>query len=362
MKVLLFFLFVTNATSLLANEKLSLTAEQIENLGIQLGHCSVIDSVPLLEAPAKVTIPPNNDAIVSAPQAGLVDKITVSLGDDVKKGQVLASIKSPELLNLELQHLQVINELQLARAAYKREKKLHQEGVIAAKRWLQTQANYTVLRSRANETRQLLKIAGLTDQAIKQLEKTHHLTSHLDIVVPISGIVLQGYVSIGERVDALAPLFRIANLETLWLDISVPQQRINQLHVGDHVFIQGMPVSGRIFLLTRNINVENQTILVRANIDQGQELVRPGLAVKVQIRQQRNKPMCKISNSALASFAGKTYIFVRNDKGFSAVPVEVLGREGQESIITGNIKTDSNIAIKGAVALKARLSGLGGDE
>ena len=362
MRVFLFLLFITHAAWLSADEKISLTAEQIENLGIQLGHCHAIQTVPLLEAPAKVSVPPNNDAIVSAPQAGLVDKIRVSLGEDVKKGQTLATLKSSELLNLELQHLQVINELQLARAAYKREKKLHQEGVIAAKRWLQAQANYTVLRSRLNETRQLLKIAGLREQDIKQLEKNHRLSSQLDIAAPLAGTVLQVYVSIGERVNALAPLFRIANLETLWLDISVPQQRINQIHVGDRVIIQDMPVSGAVFLVTRNVNSENQTILVRANIDQGLEYIRPGQSVKVQIRQHRTRPMFKISNSALASLGGKNYVFVRKGKDFFAVLVEILGRDGQDSIITGDIQADSEIVVKGTVVLKARLSGLGGDE
>ncbi len=362
MRVLWFVLLIVNVAPLLAVEKIVLTPEQIENLGIQLGHCSAIDSVPVLEAPAIVSVPPNNDAIVSAPQAGLVDKIRVSLGETVKKGQVLATLKSPDLLALQLKHLQVINDLQLARAAYLREKKLHQEGVIAAKRWLQAKAKYTVLRSRLNETRQLLKIAGFSDRAIKKLEKTHQLSSQLDIAAPISGTILKAYISIGERVDVLAPLFRVANLESLWLDISVPQQRINDIHIGDQVVIRALQVKGSIFLLTRNVNVDNQTILVRARIEQGLDQVRPGQALKVQIRHKEDRPMCKINNSALASFDGKTYVFMRNENGFSATPVKVLGREGQASIISGNIRASDNVAVKGAVALKARLSGLGGDE
>jgi len=213
-----------------------------------------------------------------------------------------------------------------------------------------------------NETRQLLKIAGFSQQDISTLEKTRKLSSYLKIVAPISGVILERNVVAGERVDALAPLFRVVNLDTLWLDINVPQQYINQVHTGDQVAIDGSNATAGIFLLGKNVDKQNQTVLVRAKIIDTQGNIRLGQTVNVKISQNSAEALFKVPNTALAQSAGVTYLFIRTQDGFSAQPVQVIGRETDESIISGDLIASSEIAIKGAVALKATMLGLGGDE
>jgi len=362
MKFFLLIFIIVNSLSLSANEQIKLSEAQLYNLGVKLGKPEVISSVPLLDAPAKVTIPPTHEYIVSTSHAGLVNKIEVTIGDEVEKGQLLATINSPELIALQRHHLQSINDLKLAKAEFNREKKLYTEGLIADRRWLKTQTHYHVVVSHLNETRQLLTIAGLSKEEIKRLEKKHRLNSQLKVVAPISGVVLERYVTTGERVDALGPLFQVANLKKLWLDISIPQQRINLVNLGDKVAIQKMNVTARIFLLGKNVDDENQTVLVRAEIESGLDSIRPGQTVNAQISQSSENAMFKVPNSALAQFQGVNYVFLRTETGFTAQPVQVLGREESKTIIAGEIQKNSEIALRGAVALKANLLGLGGDE
>ncbi len=362
MKALFIIFICLNSMQLFANVQIKLSEAQLYNLGVKLGEPEVISTSPLLDAPAKVTIPPANEYIVSTSHAGLVNEILVTVGDEVEKGQLLAIINSPDLLTLQQHHLQSVNELKLARTDFLRDQKLYKEGVIADRRWLKTQANYHVFVSHLNETRQLLSIAGLSMQEIKQLEKKHILNSQLKIVAPISGVVLERDVTMGGQVDALGALFKIANLNKLWLDISIPQQRINLVHLGDKATIQSMNVTARIFLLGKYVDYENQTILVRAEIDSGLDLIRPGQTVNAQISQSSANPMFKVPNSALAQYMGVTYVFMRTKTGFIAQPVQVLGRQERKTIITGEIQENSVIALRGAVALKANFLGLGGDE
>ena len=338
MKALVIVFICLNSIQLFANEQIELSEAQLYNLGVKLGKPEVIGSVPLLNAPAKVTIPPANEYIVSTTHAGLVTKIAVTIGDEVEKGQLLTTINSPELLSLQLHHLQSVNDLQLAKADFIRDQKLYKEGIIADKRWLKTKANYHVFVSHLNETRQLLTIAGWSKEEIKKLEKKHILNSQLKIGAPISGIILARYVTTGERVEALAPLFQVANLNKLWLDISIPQQRINLVRLGDKVVIQNMNDTARIFLLGKNVDYDNQTVLVRAEIDSGQDLIRPGQTVNAQISQSSENSMFKVPNSALAQYLGVTYVFLRTKTGFMAQPVQVLGRQESKTIITGKIQ------------------------
>lgn len=362
MKILIIACLIISSASIFADEQITLSTAQLDNLGIKLGKPTAIKSVPLMNAPAKVSIPPANEYLVSTSHAGLVNQILVSIGDEVEKGHVLAMIRSPDILALQQQYLKAINDLKLAKTDYIRDGKLYKEGVIADRRWLKTKANYQVFKSQFNETQQLLEISGISQGDIKALEKTHKMSSQLNIIAPISGVILQRMIVAGERVDALAPLFRIANLEKLWLDINVPQQRINQVHKGDTVLLEGTGTTAEVFLLGKNVDVENQTVLVRAVVKTGQDLIRLGQSVSVKISQISDHSIFKVPNSALAQLKGKSYIFVRNQQGFVVKPVQILGKEQQKSIIKGEIQADKEIAIRGAVALKANLLGLGDDE
>jgi len=134
------------------------------------------------------------------------------------------------------------------------------------------------------------------------------------------------------------------------------------VRLGDQVVIEGLGATASIFLLGRNVDVLNQTVLVRAEITDTQGNVRLGQTVNVKISQNSEKSLFKVPNSAVAQSSGVTYLFIRTKGGFTAQAIQVIGREANDSIISGDLSARSEVAVKGAVALKANLLGLGGDE
>jgi cobalt-zinc-cadmium efflux system membrane fusion protein len=70
----------------------------------------------------------------------------------------------------------------------------------------------------------------------------------------------------------------------------------------------------------------------------------------------------KVSNAAISQYDGHNYIFVRNNDGFLVTEVSIIGKQGEESLINVDLTGKEQIAVKGAVALKANWLGLGGDE
>lgn len=342
-----------------AENEIALTQDQINNLGVKTGSLQQVQQIPLLYAPAKITIPPDREYIVTASQAGLISKLNASTGDSVTKGQILAVIDSPELLNLQRQFLKADNDLKLARANYQRDKKLFNEGVISDRRWQETQARYNGYVSETSEARQLLEIAGVSSQAIKKLAATRQLSSQLAIYSPIDGVVLDRLVVAGQRIQILEPLYRIANLETLWVDINIPQEKIGNIKIGDRISINNSAANARIILLGQNVNPQNQTVLARAVIEGRHAGIRAGQSVNTQIVQTSSKPAFKVPDTAVAQSEGRFYIFVRTEGGFSARPVQVLGKKESDSIVSGELRNGQQIAVKGAVALKAKWMGLG---
>jgi cobalt-zinc-cadmium efflux system membrane fusion protein len=342
-----------------AQETITLSATQISNLGIKLGKLEPVQQIPLLYAPAKVVIPPEHEYIVSAALAGLITQLSVAIGDPVEKGQVLAVINSPELLTLQRQYLKANSERSLALATYRRDKKLFAEGVISDRRWQETRTRYNGYVSAANEAQQLLEIAGMSTESIKHLVTSRRLGSQLKVHSPIAGTVLQRMVVAGERIDMLAPVYRIADLEQLWLEINIPHERIGDINIGDRVVIENTSATARISLLGQSVNPLNQTVLVRAVIDVPHADIRSGQSVNARIVHDSGEAVFRVPDTAIAQKAGQTYVFSRSDNGFLVKQVKVLGQEGNNSIITGVLTRNEEIAVTGAVALKAHWMGLG---
>ena len=359
--VLLTLLFAFSLNSQAEDQQITISRVQLYNLGVKIGPLIEIKQIPLLYAPAKVAIPPSQEFIVSTAQAGLISKLNVAIGDHVEKDQILAHIKSPELLTLQRQFLKAKSERHLAWLVYQRDKKLLQEGVISDRRWQETRSRYSSRASEANEARQLLEITGMSADDIDSLAKSRLLSSQLNVRSPIRGVVLERMVIAGERLGILEPIYRIANLEQLWLEIHIPQERLRHIKIGDKVRIENSNITATISLLGQSVNPKNQTILARAIIEGDQSNIRAGQTVNTQIIQTSDQPVYKVSNSAVALSEGQSYIFIRNNKGFTVRPVTVIGKQDSASVISGKFNGSEKIAIRGAVALKAKWMGLGED-
>jgi membrane fusion protein, heavy metal efflux system len=355
-------LSISNTQVWALDNLLQLSPEHIQNLGIEVGPLEAVTKTPVLSAPAKVVIPPAHEYVVSATQGGILTQLRVSLGDSVQKGQVVAEINSPELLMLQRQFLKASNDLALITNLYQRDQKLLHEGVIADRRAHETASQYQAALTDVSEAKQLLEIAGMPAADVEQLSHTHRFNSLLNIYAPVTGVVMERMAVAGARIDALAPLYRIANLEELWLEINVPQERMADIHLGDKALIEHTETAASISLFGKSVHPENQTVLVRASIKGQPAGIRAGQHVNAQIICSEITAAFKLPDAAIAQNEGKAYIFVKNANGFVATEVRVIGKEGAASIIKGQLSGNEQLALKGAVALKARWLGLGSAE
>lgn len=343
---------------------IQLSEQNFTNLGIKLGPLESVKQVPVLYAPAKVVAPPSQEYTVAAPQIGLITKMNAAIGDKVKKGDILAKLDSPDLVSMQRLYLKALSDLKLASLSYQRDKKLLADGVIADRRWQDTASQHNAFVSDVDEKRQLLTIAGMTDGEIDQLSKSHKLSGQLNIHAPITGVIMERLAEAGTRIDMLSPIYRVANLDELWLELNIPHERIASIKVGDSVLIENIsePITAKISLLGQVVNTKNQTVHARAVIKGPQSAVRVGEQVNIQIIQPTTHSAFKVPNVAIAQNEGGSFVFVRTPSGFTVQPVNVLGKQDNESIISTDLTGSEQIATQGAVALKANWLGLGSEE
>ena len=341
----------------LAGGLIPLAPEQQEAFGIALAAPGPAGETLTRRYPAKVAVPNRQMRVVSAPQGGILSALLVAEGEQVTAGQVLAEIRSPELIDTQSQYLEAVTRLALAESELKRDQMLHREGVIAERRLLESQAKQRELATQVEQRRQILALAGLSAEAIDTLTRTRALSSTLPVHAPIAGVVLEQMVSTGQAVAAAEPLYRVAQVRPLWLEIHVPVDQVASVRVGSRVLLPELGTEGTIITIGRMVHQEDQGVLVRAEVSDGTERLRPGQFVQAQLSSSAEETGWRVPAAAVVRNAGAAYLFVAREGGFEALPVTVLAEEEQTAVVStlpgGRLGPEDQVAVSGVVALKA---------
>lgn len=347
--------FALPSVCALAAEHVPLSSQQQQNLGI-----AVQDPTKAGGAqsgwPARVEVPPNNLRMVVAPVAGLVTRLTKGTGDPVRAGESLASLASTELLSEQRLLMTSQARLKLARDKAVRDEKLFVEGIIAESRLRQSQAELTQAQAEHGAQRATLRAYGVGDQGVAAMS-AGNLSTSLSVNAPIRGVVLEQLADVGARVEMGAPLYKLANLSRLVLSIQLPASLANAFTLGQTVTVAGSQASGKITAIDAQVG-SAQTVTVRAEIRDPQNLLRPGQQVEARTAAKVTGNAWSVPAQAIAWQSGKAYVFAATPQGFRVTSVSVQTQTPQSAMITG-LKGNERIAVSGLAALKSLWQGGG---
>jgi membrane fusion protein, heavy metal efflux system len=338
-----------------------LTPEQIKNMQIELASVATDSNAQSERYSAEVVLPTDQARLVTAPQQGLVDILKVSIGQEVKKGQVIAHLVSSDMVGIQSDYLQTLTKKNLAASALKRDAELFKDGIIAQRRLLETQSTYNELSAALAEKKQELLLSGMSSQAINKLAASKQMSNGISIESPISGQVVEQMASVGQRIDMAAPIYKIAQLSPLWLDINVPVEQALSFKSGMIVEVPKQQVKGTITTILRSLNKNTQTMHVRAEIKQGTENLALGQFVEAEIQTDVLANQFNVPRSALARNGQENFVFKKVKNGFESVAVKVISEQGELAIVEAALKDSDKIAISGIAALKGSMLGLGGE-
>ncbi len=339
------------------------SAEQMQRVGVRTEAVSETTALFTNRVPAQVVIPPEQERVVTAPQTGLVTAIRAAVGDTVKRGQMLAELESPELIRLQRAFLHAATAMQLARADLNRDRKLYKEGIIAERRFLETRSHFEQASATLEENRQGLALAGMSADAIQELEKKRRLSSGLSVASPIDGVVLAQMAVTGQRVDIADALYRVGRLGSLWLSVRVPLDMLGALQPDLPAEVHGCPdARARITLVGAEVDPTNQTALVRVEVTKNPGCLRPGQFVEVRLALESDTHLYSVPRAAVVRSGDKAMVFVQQADGFAARPVTVLGQRGEQSVVKAMLKPGERVAVAGLAAIKGAWLGVGGSE
>jgi cobalt-zinc-cadmium efflux system membrane fusion protein len=337
-------------------ESIRLSPGEIENLGIRFEAPLPATELAASEATARVIVPPAGEAVIGAPLSGLLTSLEVEVGDTVSRGQGLAEITSPDFLELQSEFLDALNTHRLAQTELERDRQLHDEGIISARRLQETTTRSRIASTSLSEHRQLLKFAGLGEREIEALETHQALLESLVIRAPIDGVIVERMATTGQRMDSMAPVYRVADLAELWLQINVPQEQVAGVAPG--MTVAGGGFSAAVTTVGRSIDPATQSIIVRARVTEGAAALRPGqfVAVRIVAGSADGEDAWTVHAAAVTRSRGANFVFVRNEGGVEVRHVEIASVNAGRATVAVGLDGSEQVAVSGIAALKAMWS------
>lgn len=175
----------------------------------------------------------------------------------------------------------------------------------------------------------------------------------------IDGVILEKNLTRGEAVDRDDQVFVVADLGSVWVDLSVYQQDLDRISIGQRVRIhsvsEGPDAEGEISYLTPSVDQVTRTATARVVLGNPERKFRPGMFVTAQTLDA-SKATVVISRNAVQTLEGRAYVFVETISGFDVRAV-TLGREGNSRVeVIAGLTQGERIAVNNTFRLKAELA------
>ena len=335
-----------------ATTRFTVAASQLQVMGIETVPMQVQGEPVRVNYPAQTVLPPSAEQVISSPVAGLVMQLLVQPNQLVRPGAPLLRIASPELGQMQLQLLQASSRATLARQKAQREQSLFSEGLIAQRRVQEAQAGLQETEAALRQTKSALRLGGMSSGAINKVAASGVPQDSLVLVAAQAGVVTEISARAGQRVDSAAPLLRLAQTNTLWLEIQVPAAEASAWPSGTKLKVKGRDVTASVVGSSALVASGSQMLTVRALVDGKSGQLRPGELVSVELSMSSTAVGWDLPLAALARDGGDAYVFVRTADGFEARPAKVLASGGQRVRVQVDAKAGEQVAVTGVVALK----------
>lgn len=304
-----------------SSSELKLNQEQAKLADIQTGKLEYRLISSTISCTGEIEVPPQGMASVSAPMGGFIQKSAVIPGTFIRKGQVLASLSSPDYISLQQEYLETQSELRFAEQEYERQQLLGEQNATATKKLQQSASHYQRLKGSLAGLQARLELIGIS---LKRLEEGN-IQSTVALRAPISGYVTQINHHLGQFAEAREVLFEIVNQDQLHLELFVFEQDIARIEEGQTILFKptgkDIAYKGAVKLVNTKRNAEDRTFTVHGHFDQGEGQLKPGMFVEAEILLNADS-LPALPEKAFVYNENKPFVIIVEDGSYQTQAVE----------------------------------------
>lgn len=337
--------------------RVQISDEQLKRNGVEIatvGPARIRSSLQLL---GEVKLNQDRSVFVTPRLAGIVEAVRANAGDRVRRGQVLAVISSQALADQRSELLAAHKRLALARITYEREKRLWEEKITAEQDYLAARQAFQETEIATESARQKLSSLGAGTS-----DSTQGLTRY-EIRSPIDGVVTDKKISVGEVLKDDALIFQVADLSTVWVELTVPARSLNQLKVGDSASVKAAAfeaqASAKLVYVGALVGEQSRNATARLVLPNPKGLWRPGLPVTVDLTSDEVEVPLAVAADAVQSLRDWSVVFGRYGQQFEARPLELGRSDGRFVEVLKGMTAGERYAAKNSFLIKADIGKAG---
>lgn len=326
----------------------------VARAGLEIAAVESKQVLPVIAVIGTVTLDPRHVAAVGTRIPGRVTEIDVVAGDRVTAGARLARFESADLGGAQADLLSVRARATAARHDVERKRLLVEEGIASQRSAQQAEAEYASLKAELDAAEQ--RVRALGGRSAKRRLGVFELRA------PIDGEVVRVEVQRGESVDPNHTAFELADLSSVWVELSLFERDLSRVSIGDVVSLHPRgddrpPLSGVIEHVGRVLDEGTRTAPVRVVVDNGDRRLFVGQSIRASIHAASlavEGPT--VPRDAVVLVDGQPTVFVEiADRVVEPREVEVAAQGEHEVSIAEGLRVGERVVTAGAFAVKSEL-------
>ncbi|MFC3394986.1 efflux RND transporter periplasmic adaptor subunit [Brenneria rubrifaciens] len=317
----------------------TISARQQQNLGVRTARAEIRTVNIQTSGYGSVTLNERGLRTLAATSGGIVEQLNVgALQQQVKKGETLATLWNPA--------------------------------------WAAAQQEYLAVRQLGDDSltqaaRRKLSLLFMPDTVIRQVERSGKPQARITLTAPESGYVNKLEVRAGMQLTPAQPLFELASLDPVWVEVDYPEAQAARLSVGSGITARssawpGQTFHGTISELLPLLDSGTRTLKARAVLENPQQQLKPGMYLSVQLASQQPQPMLMIPQQALLVSGSHNRVLIHEGNGHFAPRTVAVGtiQNGWAEVVTGlkegdSVVTSGQFLIDSEASLRSSLSQFG---
>ncbi|SRX54828.1 efflux RND transporter periplasmic adaptor subunit [Aequorivita sp. CIP111184] len=325
----------SGADGLAVNEiKMTENAMALANIQTTIvGNASGTDENTMLLS-GKIMANEEANAVQASYFEGRIEKLNVNFtGEEVRKGQLLATIYAPNLVAAQ------------------------QELITATSMKASQPALYNAVRNK-------LKLWKLSESQINQIETSGKVRENFPIYATVSGTVSQKMAEEGDYVKQGQPIVKVSNLSTVWAMFDAYENQISQLKEGQKITVTTNAYPNKEFEATVSfidpvLNTKSRTVSVRTTLNNKEDILKPGMFVTAKVQMSKgNAAQAKITVPATAVLwtGSRSLVYVKtnpNEPVFEMRKVTLGTKNGDVYNIVDGLRNGEEVVTNGTFTVDA---------
>lgn len=298
----------------------------------------------------------NGEAKIIAPQNASIVSINVGIGEKVNKGQILAviaqNLNAAEQIQVATANSEAVAEYEAAQEELQRLKSI--DDIVAKKDLIEAEIRF--------------KTALKNKKVYDNLSGNYARGKVLSVKSPISGVVDNFNLAIGQQIAQGERLFSVYDTKILKVEAQIFDRDMHQLHHPDlaeiskdvNFFVECIQEekhfseSARLIAFGNVVNPVNQSSQVILELDNSQGLFKPGQFANVYVTAKSDKKELVVPSSAIIDINGKPVVFVHSSPEVFKVKFVQLGQSStNQTIVLKGLEADERIVINGTYQVKS---------